>query len=157
MVYSPPQENIYMQQPPGYSSPENPNQVCRLLKTLYGLKQSSRQQYQQLVDIMTKLGFLRCEVDQAVFYWRKRRMLIIVLVHVDDCTIVGTSCELVTRFKTEISRHVESLTLVKYTGSYSLVFFNVQFIFVSALTLNLPCDDMVLTTSNQCHSLWIHP
>ena len=101
------EENIYMRQPPGYSSPENPNKVCRLQKTLYGLKQSGRRWYQRLVEIMTKLGFLRCEVDQAVFYRRKGPMLMIVLVHVDDCTIVGTSRDLIAKFKSEITKHVE--------------------------------------------------
>jgi len=34
------QETIYMRQPPGYS--DNTSKVCRLIKTLYGLKQSGR-------------------------------------------------------------------------------------------------------------------
>ena len=56
---------------------------------------------------MTALGFLRCEVDQAAFYQRKEKMLMIVLVHVDDCTIMGTSIYLINKFKTEISKHVD--------------------------------------------------
>lgn len=65
-------ENIYMQQSPGYPDPGNPSKVCLLKKTLYGLKQSGRRWYQQLVEIMTELGFSRCEVDQAVFTKGKR-------------------------------------------------------------------------------------
>jgi len=63
-------EVIYMKQPPGYSvsDPKEKALVCRLQKTLYGLKQSGRRWYQKLVDIMEKLGFKRCEVDQAVFF-----------------------------------------------------------------------------------------
>ena len=34
-------------------------------------------------------------------------MLIVVLVHVDDCTIVGKSLVVVERFKTEIAKYVE--------------------------------------------------
>ena len=61
------------------------------LRSLYGLKQAGRRWYQKLVEIMTKLGFARCEGDQAVFYRRcdKTNMLIVILVHVDDCSIVG--------------------------------------------------------------------
>jgi len=60
---------IYMKQPPGYSvsAKNGKNLVCRLRKTLYGLKQSGRRWYQKLVEIMEKLGFSQCEVDQAVF------------------------------------------------------------------------------------------
>ena len=61
------QETIYMCQPPGYPDQSNPTKVCRLRKTLYGLKQSIRRWYQWLVEIMMALGFLRCEVNQAVF------------------------------------------------------------------------------------------
>jgi hypothetical protein len=55
---------------------------------------------------MEALGFKRCEVDQAVFYRRKGSALIIVLVHVDDCTIAGTSISLILRFKIEIAKFV---------------------------------------------------
>ena len=37
-----PDEVIYMHQPPGYASRKYPQHVCKLLKTLYGLKQSGR-------------------------------------------------------------------------------------------------------------------
>jgi hypothetical protein len=102
-------EVIYMKQPPGYSvsDPNGTSLVCHLQKTLYGLKQSGRRWYQKLVEIMEKLGFKRCEVDQAVFYRRGEEKLIIVLVHVDDCTIVAKTQPLITCFKIEIAKHVE--------------------------------------------------
>ena len=59
------------------------------------------------MEIMEKLGFLRCEVDQAVFFRRGKGKLIIVLVHVDDCTIVANTPSLVTGFKSEIAKHVD--------------------------------------------------
>ncbi len=98
-----------MKQSPGYSSsdPKGKTLVCHLRKTLYGLKQSGRRWYQKLVEIMEKLGFLRCEVDQAVFFRRGKGKLIIVLVHVDDCTIVANTSSLVTGFKSEIAKHVD--------------------------------------------------
>ncbi|PPQ83632.1 hypothetical protein CVT26_000950 [Gymnopilus dilepis] len=99
-------EVIFMRQPPGYEAPDSHGKVCRLRKTLYGLKQSGRRWYQRLVEIMKELGFSRCEVDQAVFYRRRKDGMMIVLVHVDDCTIVASAQPLIDRFKTEIARHV---------------------------------------------------
>ena len=99
-------EKIYMKQPPGYPVSSNLGEVCRLKKSLYGLKQAGRRWYQKLVEIMEKLGFKRCDVDQAVFYRRMGSTLIIVLVHVDDCTIAGTSISLILRFKIEIAKYV---------------------------------------------------
>jgi len=87
-------KNIYMRQPPGYA---NGLFVCKLKKTLYGLKQSGCRWYQKLVGFMTDLKFARSKVDQAVFYQRDvgKGILIIVLVHVDDCSIVGSSQPLI--------------------------------------------------------------
>ena len=60
-------EVIYMQQPPGYPSPNSPKLVCRLRKTLYGLKQSGHHWYQKLIDIMiTHLGFRHCDIGGRV-------------------------------------------------------------------------------------------
>ena len=84
---------IFMKQAPRYEVVEEGKGVLvyRLRKSLYGLKQVGRRWYQKLVEIMSKLGFVRCEGDQAVFYRRceKTGVLIVVLVHVDDCTIMG--------------------------------------------------------------------
>ena len=105
-------EVIYMKQPPGYEERGGASgrvKVLRLVKTLYGLKQAGRRWYQMLVWIMTKLGFSRCGGDQAVFFRRceKTNVLIIVLVHVDDCSIVGKTKALVNRFKVEIAKFVD--------------------------------------------------
>ncbi|KAJ9547497.1 hypothetical protein OSB04_020040 [Centaurea solstitialis] len=35
-------EDVCMQQPKGFVDPKNPNKVCKLLKSIYGLKQASR-------------------------------------------------------------------------------------------------------------------
>ncbi|PPQ85111.1 hypothetical protein CVT26_005400 [Gymnopilus dilepis] len=99
-------EVIFVRQPPGYELSESKGKVCRLRKTLYGLKQSGRRWYQRLVEIMEKLGFKRCEVDQAVFYRKKEGKLMIVLVHVDDCMLVATALPLITHFKIAIAKHV---------------------------------------------------
>jgi hypothetical protein len=50
-------EVLYMQHPPGYKSPDAGTRVLRLVKTLYGLKQSGRRWYQKLSSIFTTSGF----------------------------------------------------------------------------------------------------
>ena len=95
-----------MKQPPGYLVSNIPGQVCQLKKTLYGLKQSERQWYQRLVEIMQEMGFKRCEVNQAVFYCCKGSALMIVLVHVANCIMVATSIALIVKFKIEITKYV---------------------------------------------------
>ena len=58
-------------------------------------------------------GFVRCEGDQAVFYrhCKKTRVLIIVLVHVDDCSIAGKTKSLVKRFKVEMAKFIDIMDM----------------------------------------------
>jgi Reverse transcriptase (RNA-dependent DNA polymerase) len=100
---------LFMQHPPGYKSPDAGTRVLRLVKTLYGLKQSGRRWYQKLTSIFTSLGLIQCSVDQAVFYKSNPRAneLTVVAVHVDDCTIAATSPRLVNALKDGLRKHVE--------------------------------------------------
>ena len=59
---------LYMQHPPGYKAPDAGMRVLRLVKTLYGLKQSGRRWYQKLSSVFLSLGFKQCAVDQAVYF-----------------------------------------------------------------------------------------
>jgi hypothetical protein len=47
-------ELVYVEQPPGFEDPKNPNHVCRLKKELYGLKQAPRAWYERLSGFLVK-------------------------------------------------------------------------------------------------------
>ena len=106
-------EVIYMCQPPGFKSADHPHKVCHLRKTLYGLKQSGCHWYQQLVEILVdELGFTQCSVDQAMYFrHRTPGELVIVVVHVDDCTIAAKTLQEINEFKCDIKKHVEITNL----------------------------------------------
>lgn len=53
------------------------------------------------------MGFSRAEVDQAVFYKGNENAKIIVVIHVDDCTIAASTIEDIVAFKTELRQHIE--------------------------------------------------
>ena len=96
-------EEIYMEQPPGYEEENRREYVLRLLKTIYGLRQASRKWYEIVCRLMTELGFTRSESDPAVFYWHEGNDRMVIVVHVDDCTIVGNSQELIDDCKRKIN------------------------------------------------------
>ena len=58
-------EEIYMQQPEGFFS--NPYLVCRLKKSLYGLKQDPRAWYAKIDGFLFSLSFVRCKSDPNVY------------------------------------------------------------------------------------------
>jgi hypothetical protein len=101
-------EHIYMRQPPGYPYPNSMGCVLRLHKTIYGLKQSGHRWYQKLTKICEEvMGLTRCNVDQAVFYRREGDSILVMAVHVDDCTIAARPPKLVEELKEKLRTRVE--------------------------------------------------
>ena len=108
-------EVLYMQHPPGYKAQGIGCLVLCLLKTLYGLKQSGCHWYQKLSSIFLSLGFKHCSVNQAIFYkvdqdWKT---LMVVAVHVDDCTIAASSKNLIKELITGLHKSLEVMDLSK--------------------------------------------
>jgi hypothetical protein len=60
------EEEIYMQQPHGYEVKGKENLVCRLKKSLYGLKKAPRQWYLNFDRFLTEQGYSRCHFDHNV-------------------------------------------------------------------------------------------
>ena len=56
-------EEIYMKQPPGYVKEGEEDLVCKLRKSLYGLKQSSRCWNTVFKEHMESINFRQCTAD----------------------------------------------------------------------------------------------
>nr|VWO99577.1 Uncharacterized protein [Ganoderma boninense] len=98
------EEEIFMRQPPGTAAPGEEHLVCRLKKSLYGLKQAGRAWYRTYRDAMTKLGMVRSEADHACFWQHEDESLAMVGTIVDDMLVTGTP-DLVERFRSGIKGH----------------------------------------------------
>jgi hypothetical protein len=94
-------EEIYMKPPPRYTS--EGEQVKRLLKSLYGLKQAGRKWYDTLSRALTHLGFQVNNADPGVFSSHVDNHTTILAIHVDDCLITGSSPELISDYKHKLN------------------------------------------------------
>lgn len=84
-------EEVYMRQPPGFEMPGKENLVCRLWRSIYGLKQSARCWSEKLSEVLTKLGFQRSSTDQCIFFKAMSNgRKIYVLVYVDDMLVAAS-------------------------------------------------------------------
>jgi hypothetical protein len=61
-------EEIYMEQPDGYKIPGQENKVCRLIKSLCGLKQAPKQWHEKINTTLTSARFIVNEADKCVYY-----------------------------------------------------------------------------------------
>jgi histone deacetylase 1/2 len=89
------EEDVFMHQPPGFEDPRYPQFVCKLQKSLYGLKQSPRAWYSRLSDKLQQLGFIPSVADTSLFIYHHDGVTILMLVYVDDIVIAGSSCSVV--------------------------------------------------------------
>ena len=86
-------EEIYMSLPLGYTPPPGvslpPNPVCRLNKSIYGLKQASRQWYNCFSSVLLADGFSPSPGDHSLFVKTSGSSFIALLVYVDDILIAS--------------------------------------------------------------------
>jgi hypothetical protein len=78
------EEEVYMEQPEGFSLTDNPNYVCKLKKALYGLKQAPWAWYSRLDKFLQEKGFKKGTVDSNLYIKSEGDDLLVVLVYVDD-------------------------------------------------------------------------
>lgn len=80
-----------MEQPPGFVDTEFPHFVCKLLKSIYGLRQASRTWFDTLSQFLLNLGFNCSKADSSLFVFCNNSITIILLVYVDDIVITGNN------------------------------------------------------------------
>lgn len=76
-----------MEQPIGFG--DGSGRICKLNKSLCGLKQSSRCWNEKFTTLIKHFGFNQCKSDPCVFISKKNGILTIMAIHVDDGLVVG--------------------------------------------------------------------
>lgn len=104
-------EDIYMTQPDGCVKEET--MVCKLNKSLYGLKQASRVWNERLNHFMIANGFNRCESDHCLYTKFDESDVCYVLLYVDDLAIISSSMRMVNETKSKLAREFEMTDIGK--------------------------------------------
>ena len=86
------EEDIYMQQPDGYLQQGEEHLVCKLKKSLYGLKQSPRCWNKVLTEFLTSVGFVQSSADPCI-YVQGGDSPVVVAAYVDDLIIAAKTEE----------------------------------------------------------------
>lgn len=109
-------EEVYVQQPPGFSDSNSARKVLRLTKALYGLKRAPRAWNSRLDQELVRLGFCRSEEEHAVYRKGIGNSLLMVGVYVDDLIIYGPNSKHIADFKQQMmqSFKMSDLGLLSY-------------------------------------------
>lgn len=108
-------EEVYMAVPQGYNAPKK-GLVCRLRKSLYGLRQASHNWYAKLARALVEYGFTECHTDHSLFVYSYDLIFLAVLIYVDDLVIAGNDTIACTNFKQYLSQcfYMKDLGSIKY-------------------------------------------
>ncbi|MCF7184081.1 reverse transcriptase domain-containing protein, partial [Corynebacterium parakroppenstedtii] len=106
---------VYMKLPPGFS-PHSQGLVCRLKKSLYGLRQAPRCWFAKLAHALKSYGFHQSYSDYSLFTYLRGTIRLDVLVYVDDLIISGNNSTAIASFKAYLSScfHMKDLGVLKY-------------------------------------------
>ncbi|CAA7030657.1 unnamed protein product [Microthlaspi erraticum] len=98
----------------GESLPEKP--VCRLVKSLYGLKQASRQWFHIFSGVLLAYGFTQSYADPTLFVKQTEESFLALLVYVDDILLVSNVDEVVVDLKRLLAKEfkIKDLGTMRY-------------------------------------------
>lgn len=88
-------EEVYMRQPPGFIDSKCPSYVCKLGKSLYGLKQASRAWNAKFTSYLSVLRFTVSLSGSSLFVKQVGIDVVILLLYVDDIIIIGSNSHLI--------------------------------------------------------------
>jgi len=110
------EEEVYMEQPPGFVAQGEFGRVCRLRKSLYGLKQSPRAWFGKFSQAVEKFGMMKSKSDHSVFYKQSSAGIILLVVYVDDIVITGSDTTGILSLKSFLHTqfHTKDLGMLKY-------------------------------------------
>nr|AAS98452.2 putative polyprotein [Oryza sativa Japonica Group] len=100
-------ELVFVEQPPGFEDPKNPNHVYKLSKALYGLKQAPRAWYERLRDFLLSKDFKIGKVDTTIFTKIIGDDFFVCQIYVDDIIFGSTNEVFCKEFGDMMSREFE--------------------------------------------------
>ena len=78
------EEEMYVEQPPGFVDLTHSDFIFKLEKALYGLKQTPKAWYERLSTFLVSNGFIKGKVDTILFTKHVDSDILIVQINVDD-------------------------------------------------------------------------
>ena len=100
-------EEVYMKQPEGFPSSDGEQLVCKLKKSIYGLKQASRQWYLKFHNIISSFGFVENVMDQCIYLKVSGSKVYFLVLHVDDILLATNDKGLLHEVKQFLSKNFD--------------------------------------------------
>nr|AAL83352.1 Putative polyprotein [Oryza sativa Japonica Group]AAN04499.1 Putative polyprotein [Oryza sativa Japonica Group]AAP51930.1 retrotransposon protein, putative, Ty1-copia subclass [Oryza sativa Japonica Group] len=95
-------EDVYMTQPKGFGDPQSAKKICKLHKSIYGLKQASWSWDIRFDEVVKALGFVKNEEEPRVYKKISGNALVFLILYVDDILLIGNDIPMLESVKTSL-------------------------------------------------------
>jgi hypothetical protein len=82
-------EEVYIEQSQGFEVNEKESHVCRLKKSLYGLKHAPKAWYSRIDTYLQDMGFIKSEANPNLYFFLVESEILILVLYVDDLILTG--------------------------------------------------------------------
>ena len=96
-------EEFYMEQPHNFIQDDS-SLVCRLKRSLYGLKHAPCAWYSKMDSFLLATSFSRCHFDNNVYTKRVNGHLIILVLYVDDLILTSSDPNIIKHVKSSLKK-----------------------------------------------------
>ena len=92
-----------MVQPEGFIGKGQERKVCKLQKSIYGLKQASRSWNIKFDQSVKAYGFIQCPNEPCVYKRRSKNVVVFLVLYVDDILLIENDMGMLSSFKVWLS------------------------------------------------------
>ena len=97
-------KDVYMTQSEGFVDPKYPNRVCKLQRSIYGLKQASRSWNLCFDEAVKEFGFMKNEDEPCVYKKVSGSAIVFLVLYVDDILLIGNDIPTVQSVKSWLGK-----------------------------------------------------
>ena len=101
------EEELYMIQPEGFIDPKHPRKVCKLKRSIYGLKQASRSWNHRFDQVIKEYGFKRSVEEPCLYIKSSGSKIAFLILYVDDILLIGNDIPMLSSVKVWLQNHFQ--------------------------------------------------
>jgi hypothetical protein len=93
------EEELYMVQPEGFVHPKDANKVCKLQRSIYGVKQASRSWNLHFDEVIKGFGFIQNIEESCIYKKMSGSSVLFLVLYVDDILLIGNDVQMLNSVK----------------------------------------------------------
>jgi hypothetical protein len=97
-------EDVYMTQPEGFVNPKHVGKICKLQKSIYGLKQASRSWNLCFDEVVKGFGFIKNVEEPCVYKKVSGSIVIFLVLYVDDIFLIRNDIPMMESVKSSLRK-----------------------------------------------------